>query len=197
MRRADRTGFTLLELLVALAIFSVIALVAWRGLDAVATTKLRLDAEAQSWRDLSLVFDRLGDDVGQSVNRPWRDGSGQAQPAFIGRSDDLARTKPALEFIRFARDRDPQRVAYRLQDGKLELLLWDSLDPAPTEQPMVLPLLNDIAQFVPTFLDGSNAWQPRWPAGASTPAAATLPRAVKITLARNGSAPIERVFALP
>ncbi|GHD63029.1 type II secretion system protein J [Jeongeupia chitinilytica] len=196
-RRADRHGFTLLELLVALAIFSVIALVAWRGLDSVATTKLRLDAEAQSWRDLALVFDRLGDDIGQSVLRPWRDGGGQLQPALVGRNGDAATSAPALELVRLARDRDPQHVAYRLKDGRLELLLWNALDPAATEQPTVLPLLDGIDRFEPAFLDDANAWQARWPVSASEPAAAPLPRAVKVTLARVGSAPIERVFALP
>ncbi|AOX99552.1 type II secretion system minor pseudopilin GspJ [Jeongeupia sp. USM3] len=192
MSRAD--GFTLLELLVALAIFSVIALVAWRGLDSVATTKLRLDAEAQSWRELSLVFDRIGDDLGQSLRRSWRDGEGRLQPAFGGRD---AASAPALEFVRFARDRDPQRVAYRLDGNTLALQLWDVLDAAPDAKPATLPLLDDIGTFSAAFLDAGGTWQTHWPAGASAAAEAPLPRAVKVTLARVGSAPIERVFALP
>ena len=57
MKRLPR-GFTLLEILVALIIFAVVTLIAYRGLDQVAQVKLRLDHEAAYWRETNLVFDR-------------------------------------------------------------------------------------------------------------------------------------------
>ncbi len=77
MWRASRTdrlggqaGFSLIEVLVALAVFAIASVIAYRGLDAVASTKSALDLEIRFWRELGLVFDRMEVDVGQSVPHP-------------------------------------------------------------------------------------------------------------------------------
>jgi len=65
-------GFTLLELLIALAIFSLIAVLAYSGLVSV----LRVDAQVaqvtQQLTRLQLTFQRLQQDITQLVHRPIR-----------------------------------------------------------------------------------------------------------------------------
>ena len=73
-RRGAVRGFTLLEILVALAIFALASVIAYGGLDSVTSTKSALDWEIRFWRELGLVFDRMEADFLQSVPHPLRDG---------------------------------------------------------------------------------------------------------------------------
>src|ERR1700682_5650249 len=69
-----RRGFTLLEVLIAVAIVAVIALLGYRALAALSNAETRLAAEATRWRTLDLFFARLEGDMRQAVPRPARSG---------------------------------------------------------------------------------------------------------------------------
>src|SRR4051812_37517430 len=62
-------GFTLVELLVALAIFALIAAFAYRGLDALLQSRVALDADARKWRDASIFVGRIERDVAAALSR--------------------------------------------------------------------------------------------------------------------------------
>ncbi len=65
MRVDHRTarGFTLIEMLVAITILAIIALISWRGLDAVARSREAVSAEIASQRSLQTVFAQLDGDL--------------------------------------------------------------------------------------------------------------------------------------
>jgi general secretion pathway protein J len=63
--RAKPRGFTLLELLVAITILAILALIAWRGLDSLATTRARLEPEADNAHALVACFGQLERDAAQ------------------------------------------------------------------------------------------------------------------------------------
>ena len=69
MRRA---GFALLEVLVAVVIFAVIAAIAYRGLDTVSRTRTQLAAANARLRELSIAIHLIETDLGQVVARPVR-----------------------------------------------------------------------------------------------------------------------------
>ncbi|HEX3136894.1 MAG TPA: prepilin-type N-terminal cleavage/methylation domain-containing protein, partial [Casimicrobiaceae bacterium] len=56
---AKRSGFTLLEILIAIAIVALLALMGYRALSALSESESRLSAEATKWRTLDLFFARL------------------------------------------------------------------------------------------------------------------------------------------
>jgi len=58
-------GFTLLELLVAISVLAIIAVIAWRGLDSLAATRARLEPEADNARALVACFGQLERDAQQ------------------------------------------------------------------------------------------------------------------------------------
>ncbi|SMC25797.1 general secretion pathway protein J [Andreprevotia lacus DSM 23236] len=199
MRRTDSAGFTLLEVLIALTVFAILTLVAYQGLSRIADTKLRLDEEAQRWRSLSLVLDRFEEDATQVINRPWRDTGGTLQAAVLGGAEAANAGQPVLELVRVGRDRDPYHVAYRLKDGRLEMLQWDSLDLAPRAEPQAYVLMPDVERFAVWFLDADNTWQANWPyrQPGGKVASLTPPRGIKVQLTRKGEPMVERIYALP
>ena len=66
-------GFTLLELLVALSIFSVISVMAYGGLQTVISTKQATEKSAERISQIQLVMMRISNDLRQAVTRKIRD----------------------------------------------------------------------------------------------------------------------------
>ena len=66
-------GFTLLELLVAITVLSVVSVIAWRGLDTLVTTRDRLEPEIDETRAMLVTFGQMERDLTQVAN-----------PAFLG-----------------------------------------------------------------------------------------------------------------
>lgn len=193
IKRTRQAGFTLLEILIALAVFSVVTLISYKGLESVAQTRAALDKEARHWRDLSLVLDRMEEDVSQTVERPWRDQGGVEQAAMRGTNKPERSSEYPLELIRTDRNRDAFHVAYRLQEGRLELLLWNALDLGPREEPQVHRLLDNIQSFTVTFLDAGGQWQPSWPPAGNK----SVPRGVKVVLTLSDNSTVQRIYTLP
>lgn len=193
MKRAR--GFTLLEVLVAVAIFAILGLAAYSGLDAVLKARARLDAENQQWRGVALFWVRLGRDLTAFVERPARVRGSAAQPSFLGESQAVGEFAAHLELTRLgtaeAGRAPPERVAYRLREGKVEWLRWPVLDSGPRAEPDVAVLLDEVAALEFRYRDGAGVWSDRWPpqVGAGHPAA------VKATLTLKSGETLTRIFA--
>ena len=65
--RRSRAGFTLLELLVAIALLGVLAVLCWRGLESVLSSRDRLTRESEGLRALTIAFAQIDDDL----RRTW------------------------------------------------------------------------------------------------------------------------------
>jgi general secretion pathway protein J len=193
--RARQQGFTLIEVLLALAIVAVIALLGYRALSALSESETRLTAEAARWRTLDLFFARLEGDLRQAMPRPARLGEARA-PAWLGAADALG--NGALEFSRAGPEitLEPgsagQRLAYRFNNGTIEVLYWAGYDRPREAQPTAYPLVSDVARFRLSYLASSGTWVEAWPFGRE----ADLPRAVKVELTLASGEVIERWLAL-
>ena len=75
-------AFTLLELLVALSIFSVLSVMAYGGLQTVISTKQATDKSAERISEIQLVMMRISNDLRQAVTRKIRDEYGDFLPAM-------------------------------------------------------------------------------------------------------------------
>jgi general secretion pathway protein J len=187
-------GFTLIEALLALAIFGMIAVLAYRATSALSDGEARLSAEAQRWRTLEALFTRFESDIRQAVPRGVRVGAG-GEPAWVatasGRQSALVFTRAGAEF-----SVEPaaagQRIGYRLRDGAIELAYWPQLDHAASAQPVVYPLVADVAAFELEYLARDGNWRRNWPLLGED----DLPRAVRLTLTLADGARIDRWFTL-
>lgn len=111
-------GFTLLELLVAITVLSIVSMIAWRGLDSLVATRERLEPEVDEVRSLLTVFGQMERDLTQIAN-----------PTFLGlvTSPLNIRVVDGAQLIELARVASPvpdratevQTVFYRVVDGSL------------------------------------------------------------------------------
>jgi len=189
------TGFTLIEVLLALVILAVIAVLGYRAVAALSESETRLSAEATRWRTLDLFFARLEGDLRQAMPRPARLGDARV-PAWVGSAD--VNGNSALEFSRAGPEfvLEPgsagQRLAYGIRDGVVEVRYWASYDRPGNAEPTAYPLLADIAQFRLSYLTRNGQWSDVWPVSGEAP----LPRAVRVQLALASGESIERWLAL-
>ncbi len=200
MKTRAANGFTLIELLVALFVFALLAVTAYRGLNAVTQTRAHLDQQTRKWQALERFFARFDGETAQVLNRPVRTAKGTEAPAWVGASS----TTGSLEDVQLAFTRNggfdtennplpPQRVGYRLRQGKLELLRWTALDSAPYNAPLVDTVLEDVSEFNVRHLSSRLSWEKQWP---PTPTDAGLPKGVEIELVLKSGEKLVRFFSL-
>lgn len=183
-------GFTLIEIMVALAVFAVISLIAYRGLDSVLTAKVHVDQEMRFWRDVGLVFDRIETDISQITTVSRMDSSGKIRTSF--RAGNLS-NQLLFELSRFDGARDPVHIGYRLREKTLELLLWRQDEKGEElNNPDVYTLLENVESCTVSFLNSSNRWAETWKGGSSEP----RPQGVRIELQITDRGTFERMFAL-
>ena len=201
---AAARGFTLLELLVALAVFAILATAAYGGLRNVLVTRAAVETQSQRLAAVQLAFHRLGQDLEQAAPRGVRDEYGEPQAALLG--DELADER--LILTRAGWDNplgqpraSLQRVAYRLRDGQLWRLHWPVLDRGSPIEPRETMLLDQVRELRLRFVDHNASWRNGWPppaADASTPRDLdALPRAVEISLTLEDWGEITRLLLLP
>ena len=194
-------GFTLIELLVALAIFAIMSGFAYRGLTAMLDSREALVKESRKWRDLSLFVGRVERDVAAVLPRTATSASGTPLAALSSAVDvtpgpaGLALTRSGNMLAGNA-SAAPQRIAYRLREGRVERLAWGGVDAAPRDEPAGIPVLAEAASLAFRFLDPKTSeWRADW--GLPGNAAASLPAAVEMTLVLASGERIVRLFDLP
>lgn len=196
LNRRHTRGFTLLEVLISIALLSLLAVLGYRAIATLTDSESRLSSEAQRWRELDLLFARMEGDLRQAVPRTVR-GRTADEPALIGRIGDSAGNSELL-FSRAGSEFNPesgsagQRLAYRVRDQSLQVLYWPRNDNAPQTEPAIYVLAEGIARFHLLFLNASGAWIE----DISAADAAAMPRAIRVALTLASGEALERWLVL-
>ncbi len=191
-------GFTLLELLIAMSIFSLISIMSFAGLNSVLFNKEVIDKELTRLSDIQRTMLNLSRDIEQAIDRPIRNRLGGTVAALNGGSNidstlfELTRTgwrNPAEQHRS-----QLQRIAYSYEDNQLIRLYWYHIDHLLTEEPVRRVLLNDVEEIQVRYLD--KEWLDSWPIQApnSNTVTPALPRAIEITLKLKKWGNITRLF---
>jgi general secretion pathway protein J len=157
-------GFTLIEVLIALAITAFVSAIAYTSLS---TTLLGVEstrATADRTYEINRAWMIITRDIRHFINRPVRDEFGQVEPALIG--------GPAARFtLSFTRsgwhnpNENPrsnlQRVNYRVAEGALWRDSYPVLDRASDTAPREVKLLDDVEYLEIGFLGSLDAVQGR------------------------------------
>ena len=187
VRRSAEHGFTLVEVMVALLIFAMIAaagvgLLAF-SVRAQGVSGAKLDDLSALQRTLSI----LSADLAQAQDRPTRDEAGTVRPAFVGEADRIALVRGGWTNLDDAPRAGAQKVAYRLNGSTLERLGWQRLDGAAPLPPAAL-LLHVRAMRLRYRFQG--AWRDRWDGAGGV----ALPQALELTVVRDTGVTYRQLF---
>lgn len=197
-------GFTLLEVLVAVAIFVIVGALAMTGYNELSTQSSRVETSAARVRAVQSAMQHFNQDFATLEPRPVRqpvgDGMFPAVRADNNQQDEIVElTRSGWSNPAGVPRPTLQRVAYRLQDQKLHRDYWVSLDHVATEDPISTVMLDKVKSVKVRFLAGNRQWQDQWPAlGYSAPDMMTVrPMAVEITLELEDWGKIKRLIEVP
>lgn len=198
MKRAR--GFTLLELLIAIALFALLGVGTYRLLDSVLRADEATRQQEQRLRELTRGMAAFERDLRQILARPVRAPYGDPRAALLGEG----RERQTLELTR-AGWRNPtealrsglQRVRWEVRDGTWVRQYWQVLDQAQDSQPHSQQVLEGVGGWQLRYLDQDGIWRESWPDGADEQSLGQLPRAVELRLEHFYYGALRRVFQLP
>jgi len=193
-------GFTLLEILIAVAIFVVVGMLAMTGYNELTTQSDRIEDNAKRTRAIQAAVMRMGQDFATLEPRAVREPLGsELSPALRAQENnevlaELTRSgwsnpagvpRPTL-----------QRVSYRVQEQKLFRDYWPVLDRTTTDEPTRVMLLDRVKSVSLRFMGADREWKQQWPplGYSGRDASFVRPLAVEITLELDDWGKITRLI---
>ena len=191
-------GFTLLELLVAITVLSIVSMIAWRGLDSLVSTRERLEPEVDDVRSLLTAFGQMERDLTQITNPTFLGLAGS--PLNIGVADG----GQVIELARVAspvpdRATEVQTVFYRVVDGSLVRQATPplpSFNRANVDSFETARLINNVKSINVRVWQVPNGWVSPFPSegGGAQPPTGQTPPGIEVTLVRTDDKKFRRVF---
>jgi general secretion pathway protein J len=186
-------GFTLLELMVAMVIFSFMSIMAYSALANVFKSNEVITEQETKLKKLQRSMMFIERDLRQLVLRSRSSGYGQpASPSLDSGLD----SEGIIEFTR-AGNSNPteqsrsslQRIRYTVEEEKLNRLSWNFVDHIDSE-PVKMLLLENVESLSFKFLDNKNTWKENWASLTE------IPKAIELTLEHKNWGKIVRLFSI-
>jgi len=186
-------GFTLLELMVAMVIFSFMSIMAYSALANVFKSNEVITEQETKLKKLQRSMMFIERDLRQLVLRSRSSGYGQPPSPALDSGLD---SEGVIEFTR-AGNSNPtemlrsslQRIRYTVEEEKLNRLSWNFVDHIDAE-PVRMLLLENVDSLSFKFLDNKNNWQENWASLTD------IPIAVELTLEHKNWGKIVRLFSI-
>jgi len=203
MPNSHRRGFTLIEILVAMAIFTLIGLASTGVLNSVINSDQLSSERFAKLEELQRAMLTIERDILQIVPRALRVNGEPVSAVISGGEDVLNSDADGLGFVR-AGWHNPQMllprstlqaVSYRIQEKQLQRLYGNYVDNVIGYEPKIKILLSDIEDFRVSFLtEVEQLEEPeKWQESYSN---ANIPIAISITFVSKTFGEIRREFIL-
>lgn len=192
-------AFTLIEVLVAMAIFAILSALAYGTLSQTLLSAELLGDRMDRLQALQRTMRMLTDDLHQLAPRPVRDelgdNFGPALSTGFQSGFAIELTRSGWNNPMVLPRSTMQRAAYRIEEDELVRYHWTVLDRTLSNEPISVVLLDGVESLQFRFFQGDGEYVDQWPPlSQDGPANVRLrPRAVEIVLRLEGEGEITRL----
>ena len=187
IRSRNTHGFTLIEVLVAIAVFTVVGIMAMVGYNELVQQTTVARDSMQRVRSVQMTMLRMTQDFAQLEQRPVRESFGpDVQPCLIATRSGAT----LAEFTRAGWSNPAgiqrstlQRVAYRLENGKLIRSHWPVLDRTLASESIDVEMMDKVKTLELRFMNRNRAWQEQWPGSGSQNSGSVDERPIAVEIA--------------
>jgi general secretion pathway protein J len=184
LRKKSNHGFTLLEILIAIAVFAILATLTSSALYYTFNTRARVTEQADRLTSLQLTLSLLERDAAQLLDRPIRTNEMRLFPAFIGQKNYMEFTRGGSANPNSLEKRSTLiRIGLLCSNNQLIRRNWLSLDRANNDHHDDKVLLKELVQCQFSYLNKTLQVLPEWQASAGQVAQIEpLPKAIQLNL---------------
>ncbi len=163
MRKYCSNGFTLLEMVVAVAIFAVMASIAYSGLNHTIKTGNQVSESNQRLSELQFALSYFSRDWLQVSSRKVRNQYGDEESNIVIEDNSISFTRSGWSNLLQRKRSNLQRVQYLVLDSKLVRRYWLSLDQGIGEEPFDSVMLHNVKTLEINFVDAAEKNIDSWP----------------------------------
>lgn len=203
-------GLTLIEVLIAVFILALVAVISFQSLDATIRSKEAVEDNLAKLARIDRAWLLIEADLKNTLSHTRRQtlgpGSGGELPPMVieNGGDDYWMTilrgghANPLNFIRT----EVIRVGYRVEDDVLWRDVWYNLASVDSDEAQQQKIIDNVENIEVRLLPpeatsfSAGPWSDRWPQQRSDEGVAGLPFAIEITMELEGRSEVKRLFSL-
>lgn len=191
----NQKGFTLLEILIALFVFTIVAMIMVSALHTALTTQSVTEKNAARFNQLQIAMLLISRDFEQIIDRPIINAAGTQEPALYGTNTDIQFTHAGLANPLGELNRSTlQRTHYFLRKNSLVRETWPELDQTRHTLSSQRLLLQEVSDLRFQYLDQKGKFQNVWP--APDQADTSLPKAIRISITIKNMGKISQLYII-
>jgi len=190
-------GFTLVELLIAIVLFSILSVGSYQVLDSVISSHRKLSSHNEKFEGLRRSINMLVRDLQQVQARTVINSYGDEEAALILESSDQSRlvfSSGGWANPLVAARGTVSRIEFFVEDDVLIKRRWLVLDALDEETHFDIQLIKNISQFEIRALDPDDRWISYWPKQGMP--MTELPRVLEVELKIPGMGTVKRLLEL-
>jgi general secretion pathway protein J len=190
-------GFTLIEMVIAVAIFAVMMVIAFPGLTHIAKVGDQVGQSNRRLSELQFALTYLNRDWMQVSSRKILDQYGDEKPHIVIENNGISFTHSGWSNLLQHKRSELQRVQYRVKANQLIRQYWISLDQTTAEEPISTVLIDNVESFAVYFIDGSEQTIERWPLDEQDQQRAGKPIALRVEIDVKQFGQVHRIMEIP
>lgn len=194
------SGFTLIEILIALSVFAILATITSAALYDSFRTREILTAQADQLNELQLAISLIKNDTEQVIERPVVSGNMHMLAAFIGTRDYVSFTRDGVSNpLSIEKRSSLKRIALLCKEGQLIRRSWPVLDPPNINQYEDKRLMHGLTdcyfEYINRNLDSLSEWREKAVSQNQKPE--PFPKAIQLHFAMKGFGDSSLLFVIP